>query len=366
MEKRISKYGLAICSAVLAGALFAPAAYAQDEVVWFGCAGENALDTMSAAVLDKDIGFAEKGLRETTANRTVGGKVDTVVVVSADGWWDALSSEGLAGIDGAPVLVTDSRTLSSQTKHVIETLGAKRAVVVGGPESVSDSVVSDLEALLGSRPERVAGADAQATSRAVYHARDTWAKTAFVATSSTFQDALSVAPYAYAKGCPVILAGSDGLLSAESLEILANGGFDEVVIAGGPLSVPDSELDRIKSALGASCTVSRLFGDDAVATCAAVIDWGAGRGYTFKGGAVADARGWYDALVGAACSGRHGMALALVDGPASKSLDAMVRAQRTTDGDETYSGFVFGGYDSVSKETCDHLPLTIPTVVLPD
>ena len=88
MEKRISKYGLAICSAVLAGALFAPAAYAQDEVVWFGCAGENALDTMSAAVLDKDIGFAERGLRETTANRTVGGKVDTVVVVSADGWWE--------------------------------------------------------------------------------------------------------------------------------------------------------------------------------------------------------------------------------------------------------------------------------------
>ena len=112
---------------------------------------------------------------------------------------DALSSEGLAGIDGAPVLVTDSRTLSSQTKHVIETLGAKRAVVVGGPESVSDSVVSDLEALLGSRPERVAGADAQATSRAVYHARDTWAKTAFVATSSTFQDALSVTPYAFNK-----------------------------------------------------------------------------------------------------------------------------------------------------------------------
>jgi putative cell wall-binding protein len=155
------------------------------------------------------------------------------------GWPDAVSVAGLAGFEGRAVLLVTTEELPDDTVAAIRGIGARRAVVVGGPQAVSDGVLAELGAL-GLEVERVAGNDRYETSVAVAQrsvAAGMSASRTLVATGLDFPDALAAGPVAATVGGPVVLAaGTDlGATPAVTAYIERNAGrFERIRLIGGP------------------------------------------------------------------------------------------------------------------------------------
>ena len=331
-------FSLALALALALGAAAPALAMDAPQTRWSRLWGQGALDTMQRVVGCGDA--SEYG------NAFADGRGGTVVVATMGGYWDALTASGLAGIEDAPLLMTDASSLSSQTASELERLSPEKVVICGGDMAVSEGVEGEISDLTGAEVVRLAGTDAQDTARRVHGASDKWSKTAFVATVASFQDALSVAPYAYAEHCPIFLTGWDGRLSGDTLSDIEAGGFDSVYVVGGSMVVsPD-----VEGQLG-GLFAGRLWGADAADTSRSIAEWELGHGMSADGVGVATVSSYYDALCGAALCGRNGSVLVLVSGSNLTCVDGVVAANS----DDIGSGYIFGGEMAVPASVADAL-----------
>ena len=280
------------------------------------------------------------------------GSGGTVIIATGDGYWDALAASGLAGRLHAPVLITPTDSLAEQTREEIVRIAPERILVMGGPAAVTDVVLGELRTLCPSI-ERVYGPNAPNTATAIFRAGNGWSKTAIVATSDGYWDALSIAPYAYVEGAPIFLTesstnSSGRTLSAQTLEALGSGSFDEVVIVGGPAVVSEQVEGQIRS-VGA--VPLRIYGQTAIETSAAIARWELGRGMNCDGLTVATSEGYWDALTGAAFCGTRGSVLVLEGSENYTAIDAIASEYRAA----VTNGYVLGGPSAVPSLTYQHL-----------
>lgn len=292
-------------------------------------AGETALGTMAAISAR---GFAD-------------GSCSSVVVATLDGYWDALTASALAGRKSCPVLITDGKKLSPETAAEIKRLGARTVYVAGGPAAVSDGVKASISKVSGvSSVLRVAGDTAIGTSLKIYEAgKGSWGSTAIVATSETFQDALSASPYAYAKAAPVFLANaSTHQLDDRTLKAIRGGGFTRVLIAGGAAAISSNVERQLK---GIACV--RKGGATAYETSSAIATWCLSQGMRADKVGIATGEAYYDALTGSALCGKNNAALVLVADEYRSAITSFVKPNKTA---ISYA-FVFGGTAAVSKGT---------------
>ncbi len=321
-------------------------------VTWERLYGDDALGTMGK--------IAEEGWGQ--------GSTKTVVLATSSGYWDALSASALAGVYGAPVLLTQADSLSSETRSQIKRLGAKKAYIVGGTAAVSAKVSDTLRRDMSLDVTRLGGIDAADTSlriaQEVQKIRP--AGSCVVATINGYYDALSAAPLAYAQGSPVLLTDSSGELSSAAASFVRDAEPDGALIVGGEAAVASGTEKRLVSAGIASGKVVRMAGADAWQTSARIAE------YALSGKAdvklsidklgIADGNGYWDALTGAALCGKNGSVLLLVphDGPTSEGdafrfdpycIDTVVK-KRAADID---GGYVFGGEAAVPKSTFEAL-----------
>ena len=317
-----------------------PAAPAYERV-W----GQGALDTMESIV---DEGFTATG--------------GTVVLATGDGYWDALAASGVAGLEGAPVLLTslDGTTLSPQTEAELGRLAPSRVYVCGGEMAVPDSVMSAVRSVTGVEPQRLWSQDATGTAVSIYEAGEgRWSKTAIVATCQSFMDALSVAPYAYHSGSPIFLARmSDDRLSDETLAAIRDGGFDRVLVVGGAMAVSPDVEGQLASA-GVS-DVRRLWGQDCEDTSLAIARWEVaegGMGVSRMGVAtdgveefVRSGRGYWDSLCGAALCGRDASVLVIAREGRYAAVDGVLSEHAS----EVVTLRVFGGEAAVPASVLEH------------
>lgn len=300
-------------------------------------AGNTALDTTSSIVQE---GFAK-------------GSCDTVVIATMNGYWDALTASALAGLKRCPVLLTDPNTLSSQAASEIERLGASKVVVAGGNAAVSNKVEASLKRISCVKSvQRLSGPTAIDTGLALYRSgKGSWGKTAVVATSATFQDALSVSPYAYAKKAPIFLANaSTRKLDQKTLSAVKSGGFTRVVVVGGTAAVSKSVESQLKG-----ISVVRLSGATAYETSSAIASWCLSQGMKADNMGIATGRSYYDALTGSALCGKKGAVLVLVDDANRSTIDVFVKRQKKA----IYRTYVFGGEAAVSKATASYISKAI-------
>ena len=82
------------------------------------------------------------------------------------GFADALGGGALATSMGAPLLLTETGSLSSSTRAYLDQVGVDRAVVVGGTAAVADAVLTEMRGL-GMTVSRIAGANRYATAAAI-------------------------------------------------------------------------------------------------------------------------------------------------------------------------------------------------------
>lgn len=303
-----------------------------DQTAWERLAGIDAMETMKAVV--------ENGWSGQTGG--------TVVVATSGGYWDALTAAGIAGASGAPVVMTDGASLSSQASDLIKMLKPSKIYIAGGTAAVSDEVEGQIASIANVRPRRLAGDTATDTACKVFEeARSVGAVAgdrAIVATNGGYWDALAATPYAYARHIPIFLTEGAFDISDETLSAMREGGIRSVYVAGGTAAIDERVCDRIRSA-GISVE-KRFAGATAVETSLLVAKHALSEGMTADRMGVATTGGYWDALAGAALCGKNNAVLALVNDAEAGSVGSFVR-ERAADIRRAY---VFGGSAAVSED----------------
>ena len=304
---------------------------------WTRLAGDGALDTMSKIV---DAGTFAKG--------------GTVVLASLEGYWDALTAAGIAGLEKAPVLMVLQDTIGNQTAAQLKKLAPTKIIVCGGKYWIPDTVVEQAKAAAGTKPEtvRYAGAVAVNTAEEIAKAGNgKWSGTAIIATVGTFQDALAAAPLSYAKAMPIYLAQFDfskevGSLAKSTIDSMKAAGITEAYIAGGTYWLPDSIKKQLADAKIE--VIGRLAGETAVETSAAIAKEATSKlGFTADGVGIANVAQHYDALASASFCGKNNSVLLLASDRNRSSIDSFVKPNAAA----IETGYIFGGKASVSSDT---------------
>lgn len=212
---------------------------------------------------------------------------DTAVLATGLNFPDALAAGPLAVQEQAPVLLTQTESISQATLDEISRLNVKKVIIMGGEDVVSPAVANTLTGM-GITVERISGADRYAT--AVEAAKAVRAKSGVtdkivLATGLNFPDALCIGSFAAKGGIPILLSGTDTLTETTKAAI-AEFGIKEAVIAGGDDVVTQNVVDEL-TALGVAVTrtsgdtrygtsadiAGKFFADSAIAVTATGLDF---------------------------------------------------------------------------------------------
>lgn len=309
-------------------AAFDKAKKAGSRDVWHRLSGQTRYSTMQTIV--------KSGWKAT------GG---TVIVATGKNFPDALSAAGIAGIEDAPILITDSDSLTAETKAELQRLKPKKVIIAGGPAAVSANTANAIRSTTGVTPTRLYGATATATAAELNKAyKGKWAPTAIVATRKSFADALSAAPISYAKHYPIFLTETDGTISKDVVAAMKACGIKNVIVVGGTGAVPNATVSTL--AKNGISMQKRLGGATRYETSAQIANWGLANGLAANNMGVATGQNFPDALCGAALTGKKGSVLVLAD-DSNAANAAVAKAKKASIGD----GYVYGGEAVVGTKT---------------
>ncbi len=291
---------------------------------------------------------------------------EVIIVASGQSFPDALAGSALAGVYECPVLLTNSKKLSDETKAEIQRLAAENCTVLilGGTGTVSEAVENAIREL-GVGTDRIAGTNREGTAAAVYERglKDGGFKaggTVIVTTGYSFADVLSISPYAYAAKTPILLSRKNGSLSDDTKALLESEGFTKAIIIGGTGSVSPASEEYLK---GLGMDVLRLEGTTRYATSAAIMKWELGllkeaviqpeAEMTIEGMGVATGTGFPDALGSVSLLGRTHSPLLLVADNSKANREATlsnIEELITPYACDMSKGYIFGGAGTVSPQ----------------
>jgi putative cell wall-binding protein len=260
---------------------------------------------------------------------------DTAILASGINWPDALAASALAGAKGCPVLLTDSSQLTGETSELLTSLNVKNVIIIGGTAAVSDTVKKAIEAK-NIKTERIWGNDRTQTADKIARRviDESSADTIIICSGQNFPDALSISSYAYAQKMPILLTGSDGKLTTDSLAIADS--FSKAIIVGGEDAVSLDVEQQLKTVQPV-----RYAGKNRHGTSIEIINKLFGGSESIL--AVATGEDYPDALVGAVLAGKNGGAILLVDGQGT----SLTSSQKTIVGNAR-SVRILGGTAAVS------------------
>ncbi|MDR1088930.1 MAG: cell wall-binding repeat-containing protein [Coriobacteriales bacterium] len=305
-----------------------------------------------------------------------GGRYDTMQAIVSTGWKDegspyvivasgmnfpdALAASSLAGIYGAPVVLTESSTLTSQAEQTIKDLGATKALVIGGEAAVSKEILAALEDIVGpGNVSRISGGTRISTALDIYEKGRTpdanqasWGDIAIIANGFSFADALSVSPFANVTRSPIFLSTPESMsgsgLDEATLAAINTGGFKRIIITGGTAAVPGIVEDQLASS---GATVERWSGANRYETSAAIVEnslENSGGALSLNNIVCATGFNYPDALAGGAFAGHIGTVLLLVHAEAEGGRTGLsiIEAHK----DEIGKGYILGGSAAVPDE----------------
>lgn len=286
---------------------------------YFGCV----FDSSDPAPTKKGVGRVSGNTRyDTMGSLTERGnwaKGGSVVLASGANYPDALAASSLAGGFNGPILLTDPNGLSTSARDQLKLLCPSRVFIVGGNAAVSPSVERQVKELLGSGCAvfRVAGQTRYETSLVAAEINPKSSDTVIVATGGNYADALSVSPYAFASGSPVVLCDKSSGLTPGAIDTIHSKAYSKAVIVGGSAAVPAS-VERQLSSAGVK-NITRLSGATRYETSTKIADFElkSGLGFTMDGVMLATGNNFPDALSAGPLAGRSRSPLLLVDPGAS-------------------------------------------------
>ncbi|MGN6524501.1 MAG: cell wall-binding repeat-containing protein, partial [Actinomycetes bacterium] len=179
--------------------------------------------------------------------KTVNGAVSDVILAGASA--DALTGGVLAGVKGAPILVTQRDATPDIVKKAIAASGAKNIWIIGGTARVSQAQEDALRAA-GYTVTRInkPGGDRYSTAKAVIAAAgSSLSKVGLVANGDGFADALAASPLSYAGKHGLFLVHKDSI-PTDTLQAMKDSGITSVLVLGGDAAVSPSVRAQITAA----------------------------------------------------------------------------------------------------------------------
>ncbi|CAM5507391.1 Putative cell wall-binding protein OS=Leifsonia shinshuensis OX=150026 GN=HNR13_003361 PE=4 SV=1 [Leifsonia shinshuensis] len=224
--------------------------------------------------------------------------VPYVVIANGVAFPDALSAAPAAVKLGGPLLLTAPGYLPASVQAEVQRLHPDHILVVGGPNAVSDDVLTSLNAIAPT--ERAYGGDRFGTAQAVAaKAFTSTASSVYLVSGGNFPDALSAGAAASHAGGPVLLVPGGGTADASTLAAIDRLHPTAIKVVGGVNVIADSFVQS----LSGHGTVTRLAGGDRFATAQAV------NADAFASAAnveLASGVAFPDALAGSALAGNRG------------------------------------------------------------
>ncbi len=294
-----------------------------------------------------------------------GGSLSSVVLVSGRRWTDAVVAATVAGALGAPVLMTPPDELRADALEFLQRVGVTSALVVGpdasggarGPgRGVGVGVLDALDEA-GISTERIAGEDrfgtgVAAAARVTPGDMGELGRTAVIASSEVFADALVAGPFAARGIHPVLLTPPDELHPDVS-GYLGEAAISHVVLMGGTAALSEPVEQAVKD-LGIE--VSRVAGStryDTAVKAAELVDGrysdAAGQPcFTTSTIGLARARVPFDSFSAAPLLGRLCAPLVLAD-PAQIPPDTATYLDAAREANPSVDLRVFGGDAAVSQ-----------------
>jgi putative cell wall-binding protein len=179
----------------------------------------------------------------------------TVIIARGDLYTDALSGGSLAGLEWAPILLSDYKTQSLPTviQDEIRRLSPQKAIILGGTGSVSVNVENQLKSLGITDIERIAGANrfdvsARIASQVVDFFKDMpeyQPDTAIVASGLVFPDALSASSPSGVFLLPILQVTKDTVPSEIDAFIRNHPNIKNFIIVGGPGTVSSTVENKL-------------------------------------------------------------------------------------------------------------------------
>lgn len=168
---------------------------------------------------------------------------DTVYVATGANFPDALAGAAAAGAEDAPILLTRGTSLPSATQAELDRLDPKHVVVLGGPSSISDAVLRQIDAHSGT-VERIAGSDRYETAAMLAQEYTQGVPTAYLAAGTNFPDALTGAARAASTEGPMLLTRPTAMppVTQAAIEELQP---ERIYILGGMKSVSEAIQDEL-------------------------------------------------------------------------------------------------------------------------
>lgn len=261
--------------------------------------GNVALDTMNEIV------------RVTNFKNT-----DKVILVTCEGYHDALTASGLAGLLDCPILMTNRNFLSNQTSELLKKFKPNHIIVCGGTAAITENVAQEAIKISGAKKyDRCWGATAVETAIDIYEkgyqlSGKHWANTSFLCTSQGYHDALAASPISYALHIPILLTNDLNTISNETLQTLKSDKLNAVYILGGTAAVSQNVENVLRS--NNIAISSRLWGSTAVETAIEISKYGVNRGLSVNNSGIATINGHWDALSGGIMCGVNRSLLLIV------------------------------------------------------
>ncbi|EFG89150.1 hypothetical protein CLCAR_1025 [Clostridium carboxidivorans P7] len=234
---------------------------------------------------------------------------DNVVLVSGEGYADAVSASALAKKLDAPILLTSKDSLSTDAQGALTALSAKNIYIVGGTGSISQAVRDKLKSSSYNLTELGGSNRYETNAKVAQKLLDLGVKAdeVIMVGGEGFSDALSVAPVAAAKGQILLLGLNDANYMKPVIDFI-NTNKSKVTVVGTENVINNS----IYSKVNASTRVNG--GSDRFNTNLKVLD-------AFKDTvkmdkayiANASGEGYADALVASSLAGKASAPLVLVD-----------------------------------------------------
>lgn len=169
----------------------------------------------------------------------------TVSVANGTGFADALTASAIGAERGEPMILVQPTNVPRVLDGALEGGTIDGAHVYGGTGAVSEDVRRDLAERLGSSVGRTGGENRWETSEAVAARYGPGVEVVYVATGTSFPDALAGGAIAGRDGVPVVLTSRDNLTnpSRSALERLKPG---RIVVLGGEGAVSEAVLTELE------------------------------------------------------------------------------------------------------------------------
>ncbi len=159
------------------------------------------------------------------------GSAETVILTKGTDFPDALSGVPLAYKNNAPILLTESSSLSQETLEELKRLNPTKVIILGGEAAISSTVELQLQSE-GIAVERIGGKDRYETTAKIALKVGSSNRTAIIATGLNYPDALSISSYAAYNQIPILLVNKD-FIPDSTAQALTSLDIEQTIIVGG-------------------------------------------------------------------------------------------------------------------------------------